>query len=449
MQDRRALVLNAPLGRAIWSLAWPIAISNELAILSIGVLLFWLGRLVGDPGLAVESLLRPFTLLVAWLFAAASNGATVLVSRSVGAEDGKGMSIAAGAVTLTGLMWVGFTAIVLATMPWLVDLLAGDLALDKPMLGFLLAWLLVALPGMAVAEVLLDVANATGVTTFNIARVLVELAFMAALAPLLMATFGMGIAGAPLAQGLAAVALCVVLWFALVRKREALKLGELGAGAFKIRVSLWKEILAIGLPMQIARMAYFGAQLVLLHRISHEGEAAVAGYGLAGAWLLFGAMATLALAQAGGILVGQSLGAKKLERAHRGVRATLLSGWLVMALFVVATLFDRPIIGLVTSDPTVADAAHRALSLLRWAGFGIATFQILLNAFGAYKATVRASILLVGSEVLGLAIAFAWPGSYLDGACVAVVASNVVKGILLVWLFATGHHRRSLDEGGK
>jgi Na+-driven multidrug efflux pump len=443
--DRRKLVLEAPLGRAIWSLAWPIAISNELAILSLGVLLFWLGRLIGEPGLAVEALLRPFTLLVAWLFGATSVGASVLVSRSVGADDGKGMSIAAAGVALTGAMWLALSACVLAASPWLVDVLAGDLAVDQPLRQFLLAWLLVALPGLAIAEVLLDVANATGETRFNIVRVLVELAFTAALVPVLVETADIGIAGAPIAQGVAAIGLCVVLWMALMRKRTAFKLGELSAGAFGLRWSLWREIMAIGLPMQIARIAYFVAQLILLHRISREGEAMVAGYGIAGAWLLFGAMATLALAQAGGILVGQSLGAKLHDRARRGVRTTLLAGWLVMALFVVVTLFDRPIIGLLTSDPAVADSAHRALSILRWAGFGIAAFQILLNAFGAYKATVRASVLLVGSEVVGLGVAFAWPGSNLDGACVAVLASNTLKGVLLVWLLATGHHRRAAE----
>jgi multidrug efflux pump len=445
--DRREVVLKAPLGRAIWSLAWPIAISNELAILTIGVMLFWLGRLIGEPGLAVESLQRPFTLMITWLFGATSVGASVLVSRSVGADDGKGMSIAANAVTLTAAMWVAVSAVALVAMPWLVDLLTGDLvSLDQPMRQFVLAWLLVGLPGMAIAEVLLDVANATGATKFNIVRVLVELAFMAAIAPLLMTTLGIGIAGAPLAQGIAALGLCILLWAALVKSRAALKLGELGANAFRIRWQIWKDILAIGLPMQLARIVYFVTQLILLHRIAREGEASVAGFGIAGAWLLFGAMATLALAQAGGILVGQSLGAKLFDRARQGVRTTLLTGWFVMALFVVVTLFDRPITGLLTSDPAVADQAHRALSILRWAGFGIAAFQILLNAFGAYKATVRAAVLLVGSEIFGLGVAFAWPGSYLDGACVAMVASNTLKGVLLVWLLGTGSHRRAIEN---
>ena len=59
MSERRDFVLSAPIGRAIWSLAWPIALSNQLSILTLGILLFWLGRLGGETGLVVESLFRP------------------------------------------------------------------------------------------------------------------------------------------------------------------------------------------------------------------------------------------------------------------------------------------------------------------------------------------------------------------------------------------------------
>jgi hypothetical protein len=36
--DRQDFVLTAPLGRAIWSLVWPIAVSNQLSILSLTIL---------------------------------------------------------------------------------------------------------------------------------------------------------------------------------------------------------------------------------------------------------------------------------------------------------------------------------------------------------------------------------------------------------------------------
>lgn len=438
MTERRDFVLSAPIGRAIWSLAWPIALSNQLSILSLSILLFWLGRLTGETGLVVESLFRPLGLLIAWLFAATSVGASVLVSRSVGASDGRGLSIAAGSMTLTFALWAVVAAVVLPLSPWLSGVLAGGLSVERPMLGFLIGWFAVALPAFSLAEVLLDVANATGSTRFNLVRVLIDLACMAALTPVLMQVAGMGVAGGPVSDGLAALGLDVVVWLALVRRRGALGLGELGAAAWRIRWALWRELLAIGLPVQAGRIAMFAAQLILIHRVARDGSASVAGYGVASALFLFGVMTTLALAQAGGILIGQSLGAGLADRARRCVRSTLCAGWLVMTVFVIATMFDRPLIGLFTSDPAVADAAARALSILRWAGFGVATWQILLSSFAAHRATVRASLLIIGGEAVGLAVALLLPGSKLDAVCIAFVAANGLKAALLVWLVAAG-----------
>lgn len=438
MAERRDVVLSAPIGRALWSLAWPIAISNQLSILSIAILLFWLGRLVGETGLAVESLFRPLGLLVGWGFAATSIGASVLVSRSVGARDGRGLSIAAGALTLTATMWVIVAAVVLPASPWLAGVLSSGQALERPMLGFVIGWFGVSLLGVGLAQVLLDVASATGSTRFNLVRVVVDLACMAAFVPLLIDVAGMGVAGGPVAEGIAALGLNAVVWIALVRRRGDLGLGELGAGAWRIRGALWREILAIGLPVQIGRVAMFAAQLILVHRVAHDGRGAAAGYGIATALFLFGATTTLALAQAGGILIGQALGAGLTDRARRGMRATLVLGWGVMIVFIVATLFDRPVIALFTSRPEIADAAAHALSILRWAGFGVATWQILLSSFAAHRATVRASVLIIAGEAVGLAVALALPGANLDAACIAFVVANGLKAALLLWLVATG-----------
>jgi multidrug efflux pump len=438
VSEQRDFVLGAPIGRALWSLAWPIALSNQLSILSISILLFWLGHLAGETGLVVESLFRPFGLLIGWFFAATSVGSSVLVSRSVGASDGRGMSIAAGAMTLTVALWLAVAAVVLPVSPWLSDLLAGGLPVERPMLGFVIGWFAVALPAMSLAQVLLDVASATGSTRFNLVRVLVDLACMAALVPLLMQGLGMGMAGGPVAEGLAALGLNVVVWLAVVRRRGALGLGELGAGAWRIRWPLWREVLGIGLPVQAGRIAMFAAQLILVHRIAGDSPASVAGYGVASALFLFGVTTTLALAQAGGILIGQSLGAGLADRARRGVRGALLAAWLVMTVFVTATMFDRPIIGLFTSEPAVADAAAHALSILRWAGFGVATWQILLSSFAAHRATVRASLLIISGEAVGLAVALVLPGPKLDAVCIAFVAANGLKAALLLGLVATG-----------
>lgn len=443
MSDRRDFVLEAPLGRAIWSLAWPIALSNQLSVLTGGVMLFWLARLVGETGLVVDSLFRPFGFLVAWCFGSTSVGAGVLVSRSVGARDGRGLSIAAGTVTLCAWVCLGFIAVVVPISSWLASLLSSGLPVEHSMLRFLIAWAVVAIPGLTIGEVLLDVANSTGATKYNLVRVLLDLAVMAALTPILINVVGLGIAGGPVSEGVATLSLSVLLWFALNRGRNKLGLGELGAGAWKIRWGLWKEVLAIGVPVQVGRVVMFGSQMILVQRLARDGEAGVAGYGIASAILLIGMMMTLAVAQSGSILIGQSLGAGLRDRARRAIRAALLVGWSVMALFIAATALDRPIVGLFTSDPAIMEAARHALSILRWAGLGVATWQILLSCFSAHQATVRASLLMIAGEMFGLAVAFSWPGSYLDAVCVALVAANGLKGALLLGLLATGKITRA------
>jgi AraC family transcriptional regulator len=81
---------------------------------------------------------------------------------------------------------------------------------------------------------LLDIVSATGATAYNLARVIIDLAFMAAMAPILIELAGMGIAGGPTSEGVAALALCPVLWLALVRRRKEFALGELERGAFRL-----------------------------------------------------------------------------------------------------------------------------------------------------------------------------------------------------------------------
>jgi Na+-driven multidrug efflux pump len=431
-------VLEAPVGYAIWSLWWPIAISNELGMVAVGLWFVWLGRLVGDAGLVVESTFGPFALLILWLFGSASVGASVLVSRSIGANDGRGLSVTAAAGTLTLAMWAVLAVVVLPISPWLAGVLSGDLPVQSSMLSFLLGWMLVALPSTSIVGVLLEVANATGATKFNLVRVVVDFAFRAALVPVLIGLAGFGIAGAPIADGIGALGLIVVVWIALVRRRTTLGLGKLGPGAWRVRWTTWKEILAIGMPPQLGRISMFAAELVLVRLVMLDGKTSVAGYGIAATLLMIGGTATFALSQAGATLIGQALGAGLAERARGAIRTTLFAGTLIIALFIGATVFDRPLIELFSPDGAIVDAAVRALSIMRWGLLGVATWQILLAAFAAYTRTMKASIVVILGEALGLAVACLLPGSHLDSVCISFIAASIFKAVLLLALVATG-----------
>jgi Na+-driven multidrug efflux pump len=227
--------------------------------------------------------------------------------------------------------------------------------------------------------------------------------------------------------------LAAVLWLAIRRAR--LGLGDAEPGAWRRPDwALWRELLAIGAPVSASRAAGFAAQLVFVQIVAREGTPAVAGYGIASALVLFGAVVTLALGQACGVVIGQSLGAELPARARAALRAGLAGAVLVAGGLVALTLAVDPVIGLFTTDPEIAAEAARALAILRWALFGIGAWQVLLMTFAALKATGRASALTIAADVAGLGFAALWPGT---SSLVAVslgfcVACWLKAGLLLV-----------------
>ncbi len=433
MEEPRDVVLHRPIGRALFTLAWPLAVSNQLETLTIGAVVFWLGRLLGDSALTVESLFRPVGLMSAWLLTTASTGSSMLVARSVGARDGRGYDIVKNAIMLTLIIWAVVAAIVLPMSGVIASALAGELPLENAMLAFLFFAVVAQLPAQSIAEVLLDVASATGWTKLGLARVLVNLAVGSALMPLFIDAFGMGAEAAPLAFGITSVLLAFALW-SVLRRRSDLELGSPSNG-WRPDFNLWREILAIGMPVHLTRMVMFGIQVGLLQIVAREGGAAAAGFGIAGVVLFFVAMTSLALAQATATVVGSSLGAQLPERAASAVRAALLGIAILTAVFFAITLVGESVIRLFTSSDAIVHEAMRTLSIMRWGVFATLLWQILLASFSASKKTVRASALLICADLIGAIIALTWPGdSPLTGVAVAFCVASGLKALALVVL---------------
>jgi Na+-driven multidrug efflux pump len=435
MSGKRELVLRAPIGRALWSLSWPLAAANELMMLHLSILIFWLDRLLGESGLAVESLLRPVQMMVVWLFASAGNGASVLIGRSVGARDGRAISIAAGAATLIGTAWLVLVLIAAPLSPVIARAVAGDLPVADGVLRFFLPWLLLSFPIVCAAELLLDVAAAAGWTRMGLTRVIRDLAAIAVLLPIAVDSFGFGIAGVPLTIGVCTAPLVVVLAWAVYRRRLELGLGQLRASAWRPAWPRWKEILKIGLPMSISRVVTFAVQIGLVQFAARSGAAHAVGYGIAVVLVLYGANLTFALSNGARVIMAQSLGAAMPHRARSALRGGLVGAALLVTGFVLATMADTWIIGLFTTDPDIAGHSERALSIMRWGLYGLATWQVLLASFAALGLSGRASALTMGAEIAGLIFALLWPGDApLETVALAFCVASGLKALLLLAL---------------
>ena len=423
-------------GRAIaarlWQLAWPIAITGQLAALEEAIIIYWLGHLLGAHALAVEATLRPVIECIVWALLAIATGVSVHVAQSVGARDGRGLELITSGMLLVAFAWVLLIAIVLPTAGPLSDLLASPEVPASDLRAFGLPAVLLALPGLGMLQVLLFAASGAGWTRLSLARMVADLCVTAVLVPLFISQLGFGLAGAPLGEGISQLVMIGLVWRALYRHRERLHLGE-PRGVSRVH---WGAILGVGLPPQVARITMYAAYAYLIQRVGDDGRAAVAGFGIALTMNFFAINMSGAVGRATGIELGQRVGAGDRAAARHTLRVGLaLAAALGCALLVVVHVVARGMVGLFVDDAAILDRGVAAVRILACALPFLAIAQIYIFAFTAIKAAKRAGLLWIAADVAGVAFAVAWPGeTQLAGAAWSIVLANALRAGLFAAL---------------
>jgi Na+-driven multidrug efflux pump len=423
-----------PPARRLWQLAWPLMLTEELGILTQMVTVFWIGRELGAGALAVEAMVRPVLLSVTYLFTAVAVGGAVLTARSVGARDGRGLTLISSALALTMLLWLVTAAMLLAAAWPAAGWAATDRVSAPDLMRYFVPWLVVGLLPIAVIQVLVMAASAAGWTRIAMIRMTAQLCLAAVLMPVFIGPLGLGLAGPAVAHAVPTAGFAVLIWRSLVRQRARWNLGE-RRDRTAVSRGLWRELLDIGLPPQIARIALFAAQALLIQLVAGDGAAAATGFGIALLFLFAAGSLSSALSQAGGILMGQGLGARDPAAVQKALRAALVSAVATSAVVLavvelIADLVARPF----TGDPAVGAEAGRALRMMALSLPAIAAWQVLLSALAAVKATKRAGLLAVLCEAVGAAVAVLWVGDPLVGASVAIGVANGLRVVAFVVL---------------
>lgn len=417
--------------RSILTLAWPLTAANLLDVLTEVIAVFWASRMCGDPGLLVVTAVRPVIFCLIFVFSAVVTGAVVSVARSIGAGTREGMRFYAAATALVIALWLVTLAILLPLIGPLAEVLGHG---DLPLLDdYLVPWLVFALPTVMLMYLGVDVAAAAQQTRVAFVRSIADLVLLSLLTPILITAFGLG--GVAAAQAVSAGILALLLLRQIWRSREAWQLGEL-AGATTGLVRRWLEILNIGLPVQLARAATFAAQAVMIGFVAADGPASVAAYGTSVMLLVIGANCSLAIAQAGGILIAQAAGAGDSVRVRGALRASLvtaaLCGVTTAAIFMVG---GGMLLRLFTDDALVLARGMYAIRIMSVGLLAIAMWQALLVAMAAMKASKRGGLIGVASELLGLAWIVVWPSELrLESVVIAFLVSNASRAIMLAVL---------------
>lgn len=449
-RDLRDAVTGVPhdytsgaLGRAILLLAVPMVIEMSMESLFAVVDVFFVGR-IGATAVAAVGMTESLMIVVYTLAFGLSIGATATVARRIGEQDTEGAARAAVQVLLLGggvSSALGLVAAVFA--PQLLGLMGAAPEVIAEGTGYAR----VMLAGSA-SVFLLFVINATfrgaGDPAVAMRVLIVANSLNIVLDPLFIFGLGpipaMGVTGAAVATTIGRTVGFLIALRMLARGSGHLRVGRRHLHLEPATMLGIVRLSAAGtFQTAIATMSWMG----LIRVVAGFGATAMAGYTIAIRLAIFAFMPAFGLGGAAATLVGQSLGAKKPDRAEQAVKvATKVDVAFMSAIGLAYWLFAEGIIGRFTDD---AGAAALGAAGLRIMAYGFPLFgagMVLEQAFNGAGDTWTPTWINLGVYwiiQIPLAWALARPlGFGVPGVFVSVTVAYCVFVIVAWALFRRG-----------
>jgi Na+-driven multidrug efflux pump len=187
--------------------------------------------------------------------------------------------------------------------------------------------------------------------------------------------------------------------------------------------------------------------ILLVRIISQFGAVAVAGYTIGIRIFIFVILPSWGLSGAAATIVGQSLGAKKPDRAQRAVYLTAMFNMIFLGLVAAVFIFvPEPIVRFFSSNPAEMGYAVDCLRIVGYGNLAYAFGMVLVQAFNGAGDTVTPTLInFVGFWLceIPLAWALAYPaGMGVKGVFAAVPIAEALIALMGLVLFMRGDWKK-------
>jgi putative MATE family efflux protein len=358
---------TAPVGRAVIMLAVPMVMEMAMESIFAVVDVFWVAHL-GADAVATVGLTESMLTMIYTAAMGLSIGATALVARRMGEQDGEGAARAAGQSILLGLIVAALIAGLAApAAPALLGVMGASPEVIASGSGFTR----VMLAGNATI-VLLFLLNAvfrgSGDAAIAMRVLLLGNALNIILGPCFIFGLGpfpeLGVTGAAVATNIGRGTAVLYQLSVLVRGHGRV---SIRARHLRFDLSIMKTVLRLSgsgtLQILIGTASYVG----LVRILSVFGSSALAGYTIGIRIIIFALLPAFGISNAAATMVGQNLGAGRADRAEEAVwtaaRYNMVFLGVVGVIFLVGAGW---ITGWFSTDPAVqpfAVACLRVVSL--------------------------------------------------------------------------------------
>ena len=454
-------IIEGPLLPAVWKIAWPTMLTNEIGGLQGIVDHVVVGRMVGFTGNAAIGVSWQIFLVVIVFISSLFSGMGVLVARFAGAGDEEKVDRTVYQAFLTA---IGMSVLVLAPLgyflaPTLLELVNAAPAVKAEALPYLRILFMFS-SGMLVFFMLGGALRSAGDArtpmvlgiALTVLNLVLNVVLIRGLGPIpAFGTAGSAM-GTSLAGGLVALYALVKLWtggWVVSFPR--------GAG-LRPDWSIIRALFRFGLPTGIQGIAMNVGGVLMLGYIGSLAQSAAAQAAFAVSYGQLFSLITwtsVGLMGAAAAVAGQSLGAGKPDRSEQAVHAAARIGFGVAAgIGVFFLLFPRQLLAVFGMDePAVVEIGAQLLRVLSVSGLFIAlalTYTGGLQGTGDTKSPLYISIVSQVAVPLGICFVVQQTGTLQPlHIWLAVLAGHVTRCVLSVLRFRQGKWRRiAVDIGG-
>ncbi|MCF8002242.1 MAG: MATE family efflux transporter [Halanaerobiales bacterium] len=389
-------ILNGPIASTIFKLAWPIMIGNTMQVVYNLADTFWLGKL-GAEAVAALSVGFPLVFLMVSIGAGLTIAGTTLVAQYMGAGD----EVMTNKVTGQIFLVVGSIAIVLAGFGVYFNRAVLQLmGAPANILGDATAYLNIifaGIPFMFAFFIFSALLRGYGDTKTPMKLMVFSTLLNIIIDPILIFGVGsipqLGVRGAAFATIFSRAVAGFIGLYILFSGKKGL---TLSLRALKPNLKVIKKILVIGFPSAAEQSIIALGMTFLMSIVSQFGTLVVAAYGIGSRILSVVMLPSRGFATATTTMVGQNLGAEKVDRAEKS--AWISTGIILVVLTLLAVvfnLFPRTIISIFNSNPDVIEIG---VSFLRIVGFSFGFLGVRFILGGSFRGagnTVVAMILAI------------------------------------------------------
>ena len=374
-------IVEGPIPRAVWRLAWPTMLQNVIAGLQGIIDHTMVGHFVGYTGNAAIGVSWQIFLVVIVFMSSLFTGMGVLVARFAGAGDHEKVNRVVTQAFLTAvalsatLATVGFLA-----SPNLLDLVDAAPEVKRQALPFLRT-MFVASFGMMLFFMLGGAFRAAGDprTPLRLGMMMTALnvAFNVVLIPGLGPVPALGTFGAALGTSMAG-AIVGAYGISLLFSETSVIHFERAPGSWRPDWPVIRSLFRFGLPTGVQGIAMNVAGVLLLRFIGSLAHSAAAQAAFAVGYTELFSLITwtsVGLMGAASVVAGQNLGAGHPDRAARGVAVAARIGQAVaLVVGLMFLVIPDALLGIFgMHEPEVLDVGRQLLGYLSVSGFFITT----------------------------------------------------------------------------